>query len=144
MNELDYSEIQQPITVNPQSEWEPPRHVFFGKKLPNGKTEKEPTYQFQEFPRYVYFKKDEKITVRIANNEAEKQTALAQGAALSVSEFGMITAPSFEQILEMKQKKEEESVESEEFSFGSGKTEQATEQFAKVYKKRGPKPKAQV
>ena len=46
--EIDYSAVPSPTVENENQEWEPPVHKYFGKKLPNGKTEREPVYVHQE------------------------------------------------------------------------------------------------
>ncbi len=102
---IDYSEIA-PVTdvASSQEDWEPPRKVFFGKKDSRGKMEKEPVYIHQEFPRMIYKQEPDRVVANIVNNEQEKQARLADGYVLTLGELGIITAPSYEQILEMKAK----------------------------------------
>lgn len=101
MNEIDYSEVMQPQIVSANEEWEPPVHKYFGKKLPNGKTEKEPVYIHQEYPRFMYTNVDGKIKARVVSS-SEEQAALGPSWAKTPAEFGYIGAPSFEQTLQMK------------------------------------------
>lgn len=103
MNEIDYSEIKQPQVVSANEEWEPPVHKYFGKKLPNGKTEKEPVYTHQEYPRLMYTQVDGKIKARVVASEEEK-IALGAGWEKTPAAFGYIGAPSFEEALAMKDK----------------------------------------
>lgn len=103
MNEIDYSEIKQPQIISSNEEWEPPVHKYFGKKLPNGKTEKEPVYTHQEYPRLMYAMTDGKIKAREVNSEAEK-LALGEGWEKTPAAFGYIGAPSFEETLMLKDK----------------------------------------
>lgn len=103
MNEIDYSEIKQPQIVSANEEWEPPVHKYFGKKLPNGKTEKEPVYTHQEYPRLMYMQADGKIKARVVASEEEK-IALGTGWEKTPAAFGYIGAPSFEEALALKDK----------------------------------------
>jgi hypothetical protein len=104
--EIDYSGIATPAQQTAQEDWEPPVHKYFGKKLANGKTEKEPIYSYQEFPRMMYGLRDGKIQARVVNSDAEK-AALGDKWATNPSAFGYFTAPSFEQVLAMREAKEE-------------------------------------
>lgn len=99
---IDYSEIAQSLPVNAQEEWEPPVHKYFGKKLPNGKTEKEPVYVFKAFPSMMYGLRDGKIVARVVNNQEEKD-ALPANWTDTPAAFGYIGAPSFEQHIAMKE-----------------------------------------
>lgn len=100
---IDYSEIKQPETHTAQEEWEPPTHKFFGKKLPNGKMEKEPTYYHQEYPRMMYAQNGEDIKARVVNSDEELKE-LGSGWAKTPAEFGYLGAPSFDQHLALKNK----------------------------------------
>jgi hypothetical protein len=99
---IDYSKIKQPSTVSEsEANWEGPPHVYFGRKLPNGKMEKEPVYVHRDYPRMMYYKmKDGSLDVREVQNE-EEQDALGKGWVTSAAELGVITCPSFEQAVEM-------------------------------------------
>lgn len=99
--QIDYSEISTGPATGPTEEWEPPVHKYFGKKLPNGKTEKEPVYVYQEYPRMMYAQRDGKIVARVVNTDQEK-SALGQGWETTPAAFGYIGAPSFEQSLAMR------------------------------------------
>lgn len=91
--DIDYSGIPQ-VGVILDEEWEPPQHRFFGKKLPNGKTEKEPVYVHKDFPAMMYGKVAGKVTGRIVNSQAEKD-ALGKDWSDTPSTFGIVGAPSF-------------------------------------------------
>jgi hypothetical protein len=104
--EIDYSGIAQPASQAAQEDWEPPVHKYFGKKLPNGKTEKEPVYSYQEYPRMMYGMRDGKIRAAIVNSDAER-AALGENWATTPAAFGHYTAPSFEQVQEMRLAKEQ-------------------------------------
>lgn len=112
MNEIDYSEVMQPQIVSSNEEWEPPVHKYFGKKLANGKMEKEPIYYHQDYPRFMYHQTDGKIKARVVNSDAELMK-LGAGWAKTPAEFGHIGAPSFEQSIEMKNKIDIESNQDE-------------------------------
>lgn len=104
---LDYSEVQpESAAVGESSEWETPRHVYFGKKLPNGKTEKEPTYFYQEYPRFMYAEVNGKIKARIVKTEEERKS-LGDDWRITPADFGFIGAPSFEQLVKHKNEQEE-------------------------------------
>lgn len=105
--EIDYSSIATPAAQTAQEDWEPPVHKYFGKKLANGKTEKEPVYSYQEYPRMMYGLRDGKIHARVVNNDTEKE-ALGENWATNPSAFGYFTAPSFEQLLAMREAKMQE------------------------------------
>jgi hypothetical protein len=98
--EIDYSEISQPASEVLQEDWEPPVHKYFGKKDSKGKMEKEPIYSYVEFPRILYGMREGKIFARVVNNTGEKEALMEKGFVLNPIEFGLITAPSFEQRLE--------------------------------------------
>ncbi len=95
MQEIDYSNIQKNDVVLDE-EWEPPQHRYFGKKLPNGKTEKEPVYIHSSFPAMMYAKVNGNITAKVVNTPAEK-AALGDDWKDTPEKLGLITAPSFEQ-----------------------------------------------
>lgn len=100
---VDYSELPPaPAGPNPSaSRWRKPPHVFFGKKLPDGTMEEEPEYVHQEYPRMMYFKnKDGSLKVRQVNNDDEC-SALGSGWKKSAAEHGVVTCPSFEQMVEL-------------------------------------------
>lgn len=106
---IDYSEIAIPVGAPQGEDWEPPVHKFFGKKLPNGKTEKEPVYVHQIYPAMRYGMKDGRIVARIANNERENQALLAEGFTDTPATFGYIGAPSFDEHLAIKDKADKEA-----------------------------------
>lgn len=99
-NQIDYSAIPKP-EVRIDNDWDPPRHVFFGKKDGNGKMEKEPVYAYQEYPRTVYAQVDGKIVADVVNN-ADELAALGPGWEKSPAVFGFIGAPSFEDHLRLR------------------------------------------
>lgn len=99
--EVDYSEVQPiPATVE-ASDWETPVHKYFGRKLPNGKTEKEPVYSHQEYPRFMYSMKNGKVSAKIVRSDAERDS-LGEGWEKTPAAFGYIGAPSFEEAIQMK------------------------------------------
>lgn len=105
---LDYSEIQETANATLQeSDWEPPRHVFFGKKDGRGKMEKEPNYAYVEYPRMMYALQDGAIKVRQVNNDEDVQR-LGEGWEKTPAAFGYIGAPSFDQHIEALKPAEEE------------------------------------
>jgi len=103
---VDYSEVQPGLTAGVEaSEWEPPTHKYFGKKLPNGKTEKEPVYSYQEYPRFMYSEANGKIKARVVKSEEERKS-LGDDWKTSPADFGYIGAPSFDQIIKTKNEQE--------------------------------------
>jgi hypothetical protein len=111
--EIDYSEVPQSNAPTASEEWEPPVHKFFGKKLPNGKMEKEPVYVHQEYPRLMYALRNGKITAKIVHSDVEL-LSLGAGWEKNPSAFGYIGAPSFEQSLELKARAAEQQKTKEE------------------------------
>ncbi len=91
--EIDYSQIQQNDVILDE-EWDPPQHRFFGKKLPNGKTEKEPVYVHKDFPAMLYSKNGKGITAKMVNSQSEID-ALGKDWADTPAAFGLVTAPTF-------------------------------------------------
>lgn len=100
---IDYSSIQEK-PVETKSTWRPPRHVFFGKRDPEtGAMEDEGSYVYQEYPRMLYFKRDDRIEATIVHSDEERDEKLKAGWAKNPSEHGFLTAPSFKQLQEMKE-----------------------------------------
>ena len=95
--EIDTSLIKQEPSGTPQT-WRPPRHVFFGKKGTDGQMEEEPTYVYQAFPCMLYKPLDGKLSAVLVHNDEDKAARIAEGYADSPAKFGVITAPSFEQM----------------------------------------------
>ena len=103
--EIDYGELTPtPATLEP-SDWEPPVHKYFGKKLPNGKTEKEPIYAHIEYPRLMYSLKNNKIVAKMVRSDAERDS-LGEDWKKTPGDFGYLTAPSFDQVIKMKAEEE--------------------------------------
>ena len=101
---LDFSDLVIPPTGTAETDYEPPRHVFFGKKDPNtGKMAKEPVYVHQEFPKMLYKAEDGRIRVTQVDSDRSAKVHLKDGWSESPEEFGLITAPSQEQILDAKE-----------------------------------------
>lgn len=99
---IDYSNIQEK-PVEYKSTWKSPRHVFFGKRDPEtGQMEDEQTYVYQEYPRMLYFKREDRIEAAIVNTDEERDEKLAKGWVKNPAEHGFLTAPSFQQIQDMK------------------------------------------
>lgn len=104
---IDYSKIQEK-PVETKSTWRPPRHVFFGKRDPEtGSMEEESSYVYQEFPRMLYLKRENRIEATVVNSDDELTAHLADGWVKNPSEFGFLTAPSFDQLKEMSKPKQE-------------------------------------
>ena len=95
--EIDTSQIKQEPSTVVQS-WRAPRHVYFGKKSPDGQMEDEPVYVHQSYPCMLYKPLDDKLSAILVHNDAEKAARIAEGYADSPAKFGVITAPSFEQM----------------------------------------------
>jgi hypothetical protein len=91
-NEIDYSGVQSPSTTQVE-DWEPPPHVFYGKRLPNGKSEKEPVYVYKEYPRMLYGRIEGRVRARVVNSDDEKKKLLDAGFGLSPADFGIETLP---------------------------------------------------
>ena len=98
--QIDYSAISPSVGQKIDEDWEPPRHVFFGKKIENGKTEKEPIYTHKAYPKIVYGQVDGKVVAKQVNSDTE-QVQLGEGWEESPEAFGIITSPSFEQTQEL-------------------------------------------
>jgi hypothetical protein len=100
--QIDYSNIAPPVEAPRSDDWDPPVHKFFGKKLENGKMEKEPVYTYQEYPRVMYARPDPQkpIITAIINSDAELR-ALGDGWEKNPSAFGFIGAPSQEETLRL-------------------------------------------
>ena len=107
MIEIDYSGIEQHSGVQPTN-WKSPRHVYFGPKDPNtGQMQDEPVYTHQEFPRMLYRKKpDGVIAAGIVKNAEEMATMIEQGWETTPAAFGLVTAPSFDQVQAAKEQPE--------------------------------------
>lgn len=114
-NQIDYSNVMQPQQTVDEGSWEPPVHKFFGKKLPNGKMEPEPRYHHIPYPKMKYFGDDRGIRAKQVNT-VQEEAALGESWLDSPEPFGFIGAPSFEQIIEMKegQSANAENAESEQ------------------------------
>lgn len=97
---IDFSEIQQSIPANPNAEnWEPPRHVFYGKRdQQTGRMESEPRYQYQPYPQMLFAKVGEKIRAVVVQNADEAQKKRAEGYEDSPAAFGVVTAPTFDEV----------------------------------------------
>lgn len=99
-SEIDFSAIPTGAVGGTQEDWEPPIHKFFGKKLPNGKTEKEPVYAHQEFPKMLYAQRNGKITAKIVQSQLEADS-LGSEWKTTPAAFGHVGAPSFEQHVQL-------------------------------------------
>lgn len=93
---IDYSGISKPAVHPNDEEWEAPNHVFFGRKLPGGKKEREPVYVHQSYPKMLYSQVDDRIVAKQVTSKPE-QDALGDKWKESPAAFGYIGAPSFEQ-----------------------------------------------
>jgi hypothetical protein len=59
----------------------------------------------QEYPRFVYAEKNNRVVAKIVHSDAELQS-LGAGWEKTPAAFGVITAPSFEQLQKMKKEEE--------------------------------------
>lgn len=101
---LDFSDLVAPPTGTAEADYEPPRHVFFGKKDPStGKMAKEPVYVHQAYPKMLFKLESGRIRVTIVDAERAHKIHQKDGWAESPAEFGYIGAPSQEQILDAKE-----------------------------------------
>ena len=66
--------------------------------------EERPIYVHQEYPRMMYKVIDGVIVADLVHDDTSKTLRLGAGWVKNVAELGLLTAPSFEQLLEMKQK----------------------------------------
>ena len=98
--EIDYSGIPQAPSTAP-SAWRPPRHVFFGKKGADGIMEDEPVYVHQSFPCMLYKMRGETVTACIVQDADQLAQRTADGWADSPAKFGIVTAPTFDQVAAM-------------------------------------------
>lgn len=98
--EIDYGQIQeQPGTTKAVESWEPPPHKYFGPKDPQtGKVLPEPVYSYKPYPALVYKKDGEKIQAKMIRTEAERKSLGAEWRD-SPKDFGVVTAPSFDQTM---------------------------------------------
>jgi hypothetical protein len=101
--EIDYSEVQNPGVVGGEAnDWEASVHKYFGKKLENGKREKEPIYTYIEFPRMMYTLRGEKIAAKVFQCLADIE-ASPESWETTPAVFGYIGAPSFEQVIALRE-----------------------------------------
>ena len=105
--ESDYAGVG-PTPDRLDANWEAPEKVYFGKKdLRTGKIErKEPPYVYQEFPLMLYGVQEGRVRAITVHDEAERDAKLTAGFARTPAAFGLITAPTLEQTLEMRRAKE--------------------------------------
>lgn len=103
---IDFSSVAQPRADGIASDWDPPPHKFFGKRLPNGKSEQEPQYVYQEYPRMLYGRDGDKIRAKVVHDDESRDALLAEGYALTPAEFGVVTCPSFEDATRMRIERE--------------------------------------
>jgi hypothetical protein len=87
--EIDYSEAYSDVADLSVAEanWEPPPHVFYGKRMANGKSEKEPVYSYQEYPRMLYKPIEGKVRAKVVNDDKTKALYLNAGWGLSPNDF---------------------------------------------------------
>lgn len=100
---LDFSDLVVPPTGTAEEDYEPPRHVFFGKKDARGKMEKEPVYHHQAFPKMLYKLEAGRIRTTLVQDERGFKVYLKDGWSEDPADFGYIGAPSQEQILDAKE-----------------------------------------
>lgn len=100
MAEIDYSAIPPAPAATQPSGWKPPRHVYFGPKdKDTGTMLDEPVYVHQEYPKMLYKMEGDRLLGAIVNSASER---VARGDAWkeSPADFGVFTAPSYQQMLE--------------------------------------------
>lgn len=96
-HEIDYSAVLPPPIETPET-WEGPPHVFYGKRMANGKSEKEPVYVYQEYPRMLYGDVEGRIRAAVVKTDEEKQALLDKGYKLSPADWGIETCPGVETV----------------------------------------------
>jgi hypothetical protein len=101
--DIDYSAIPEPASGKPSTHT-PPRHVFFGKKDPNtGQMEAEPVYVHLSYPKMLYKPNAAgRLAAIVVKDDVEHKAKIAEGFKESPADFGVVTAPSFEQHQAMK------------------------------------------
>lgn len=102
MSKLDYSSVMETQVTIEGDTWEPPVHKYFGRKLPNGKMEPEPRYTHQEYPKMKYADVNGSIRVKQVGS-VQEEAKLGEEWVDNPAKFGYIGAPSFEQMLEMRE-----------------------------------------
>ena len=101
---IDFSDLVVPPTGTAEADYEPPKHVFYGKKdQRTGRMEKEPVYVHQAYPKMLYKLEAGRIRVTQVNDERAFKVYAKDGWAESPAEFGYIGAPSQEEILDAKE-----------------------------------------
>lgn len=111
--EIDYSDIPEVQVAKSQNKWVPPRHVYFGPKDADGSPLPEPVYEHQEYPRAMYIRAGEKLKAGIAKDETQCREMMEKGYKKSLADFGIITAPSFDQAKAMREAQEIAEMEAE-------------------------------
>lgn len=109
---IDYSGVVQPSGF-PATGWKPPRHVYFGPKDPNtGQMAEEPEYTHQEYPKTLYKLDGDVIRALIVANAGE-QSHLGAGWEQTPAAFGVLTAPSHDQLMAMQKIEHDERIAAE-------------------------------
>jgi len=103
---IDFSPIEQRAPTE-NADWEAPPHVYDGKRLPNGKSEKEPVYTHQEYPRLMYGRVNGKAMTKLVNDDDEFADAIKGGWHKTPAGIGIVTAPSFEEAQKIRRAREE-------------------------------------
>jgi hypothetical protein len=97
-NQIDYSGVLPTPAAKPTT-WKAPRHVYFGPKDPEtGQMADEPVYAHQDYPRHMYAAKDGGGVRAIQVNSKDEEDALGEEWHYSPAKFGVLTAPSIEQL----------------------------------------------
>lgn len=98
--EIDRSAINRPSSTAP-SDWEPPRHVYFGPRdHTTGKMKKEPKPSGSFYPRALYARDGDGLKETEVQTP-EEEAALGSDWKHSPADFGFVTHPTREQIKEM-------------------------------------------
>lgn len=94
--EIDESDIPVPPSFD-ITNWEPPRHVYFGPKDARGRMAPEPKKSGAKFPSVRYAKTENGLKTRQVET-AEEAAALGPEWKESPADFGYMTHPTKEYI----------------------------------------------
>lgn len=100
---IDFTDLPAPAPSNAEADYEPPRHVFFGRRDERGRMEKEPVYRHQSFPKMMYGAGPAGPRAMLIRDDREFKAAVKEGWHETPEALGLITAPSRDQILDMRE-----------------------------------------
>ena len=90
-----------PVAPNVQKvTWKPPPHAYFGKRMEDGSMETEPVYTHKEFPKMMYHLVLGRARAVLVNSIDEMNKLNLDVYKDSPEAFGIVTAPSFDQVSE--------------------------------------------